>query len=163
MRLLDSKFGHFCFAAACALSFSPSAVAQQPKVDEPPREYFPNKFDEIPAFFSWSDVIARLDNVAIRFQRERSDIVLYLLSYAGRRTCVGQADQFNLRAKSYLVRRGVASRRVILIDGGYLEKPRLDVWMLPNSVSPPDADPNIDRALVHVSRCATRAAKRRRA
>jgi hypothetical protein len=121
----------------------------------------PRKFDEIPAYFPWSDVMARLDNVAINFQREPSNRVLYLIAYAGRQACVGQADDFNLRAKRYLVRRGVASTRVILIDGGYLEKPMLDVWMLPSHVYPPEAVPNIDRELLHVRNCRKRSPVRR--
>ena len=121
----------------------------------------PRKFDEIPAYFPWSDVIARLDNVAINFQREPSDIVLYLIAYAGRRSCFGYADDLNLRAKKHLVRRGVASTRVILIDGGYLEKPMLDVWMLPSRVYPPEAVPNIDRKLLRVRNCGKRSSVRR--
>ena len=121
----------------------------------------PSKFDEIPAYFPWSDVTARLDNVAINFQREPSKIVLYLIAYAGRRSCVGYADDLNLRAKRHLVRRGVASTRVILIDGGYLENPMLDVWMLPSHVYPPEAVPNIDRKLVRVRDCRKRSSVRR--
>ena len=116
----------------------------------------PRKFDEIPAYLAWSDVMVRLDNVAINFQREPSDIVLYLIAYAGRRSCVGYADELNLRAKRHLVRRGVASTRVILIDGGYLEKPMIDVWMLPSRVYPPEAVTNIDRKLVRVRNCGKR-------
>ena len=121
----------------------------------------PRKFDEIPAFFPWSDVMARLDNVATNFQREPTNIVLYIIAYAGRQACLGQADDLNLRAKKYLVRRGVASTRVILIDGGYLEKTMLDVWMLPSDVYPPQAEPNIDRKLVRVRNCGKRSSARR--
>jgi hypothetical protein len=122
----------------------------------------PRKFDEIPAYFPWSDVMARLDNVAITFRRESSDIVLYLIAYSGPRACIGDADRLNLRAKTYLIaKRGVDSRRVTLIDGGYLEKPMIDVWMVPTGVSPPEAVPNIDRKLVRVRNCGKRSSVRR--
>ena len=121
----------------------------------------PRKFDQIRATLPWSDMMARLDNVAINFQRESPEMLLYLVSYAGPRSCVGYADDLNLRAKKYLVRRGVASTRVLLIDGGYLEKPTLDVWMLPSHVYPPQAEPNIDRKLVRVRNCAKRSVVRR--
>ena len=122
----------------------------------------PRKFDEIRTLAP-GDLAARLDNVAINFQRESLDIVLYLIAYAGRRACVGDADRLNLRAKTYLVsKRGVASQRVILMDGGYLDRPVLDVWMLPSHVSPPSAMPNIDRKLVRVKNCAKRTSVRRR-
>ncbi|HEV2884973.1 MAG TPA: hypothetical protein VGW36_08955, partial [Pyrinomonadaceae bacterium] len=52
----------------------------------------PRKFDEIRANQPWSDVMARLDNVAISFQRESSDLVLYVISYAGPKSCIGYAD-----------------------------------------------------------------------
>ena len=107
--------------------------------------------------------MARLDNVAITFRRE-PDLVLYLIAYAGRQACVGDADRLNLRAKTYLVaKRGVDSRRVILIDGGYLDKPMIDVWMVPSGVSPPEAVPNIDQKLVRVRNCGKRSPVRRRA
>lgn len=120
----------------------------------------PRKFDEVRTL-EWTDLMARLDNVAINFQQEPSNILLYLIAYAGQQACIGQADDLNLRAKKYLVRRGVASTRVILIDGGYLEKPMLDVWMLPSHVYPPEAVLNIDRKVVRVRNCKKRSSVRR--
>jgi hypothetical protein len=118
------------------------------------------KFDEIPAV-PWSDVMARLDNVAITFQRERSPILLYLIAYSGPRACIGDADRLNLRAKNYLVKRGVAAQRIVLMDGGYLEQPMIDVWMVPSHLSPPEAVPNIDGKLVRVKNCTKRSTARR--
>jgi hypothetical protein len=120
----------------------------------------PRKFDEIPAS-PWSDVMARLDNVAINFQRAPSNRLLYLISYSGQRSCVGDADRLNLRAKTYLVKRGVTSERIVLMDGGYLDKSRIDVWMWPSNVFPPAAVPNIDRKLVRVKNCTRRSTARR--
>ena len=149
-----------CLAVAFVCLLHTSG-AQQPKVEEPIRDYF--KFDEIPAYFPWTDVMARLDNVAIRFQKLPADQNLYLIAYAGPRACMGYADRLDLRAKTYLVtRRAVSSTRVVLMDGGYLAKPRLDVWMLPSPLLP-SAMPNIDVKLLHVRHCAKSTAKRRRA
>ncbi len=121
----------------------------------------PRKFDEIPAY-PWSDVMARLDNVAIAFRRESSDSVLYLIACAGRQGCVGDADRLNSRAKNYLVaKRGVDSRRIILMDGGYLRRPMIDIWISPSYGSPPPAVPNIDRKLVGVRNCRKRSVIRR--
>ena len=107
--------------------------------------------------------MARLDNVAIRFQKLPSDQNLYLIAYAGSRACVGEADRLNLRAKTYLVtRRGVSSTRVVLMDGGYLSKPTLDVWILPSFLLP-SAMPNLDRRLVHVRNCGKTRSKHGRA
>ncbi len=120
------------------------------------------KFDEIRSL-AWPDLMARLDNVAINFQQQSSQTVLYLLAYSGPHACVGDADRLNLRAKTYLVaKRGIDSRRIILIDGGYLDTPVLEVWMLPSDISPPTAMPNIDRKLVRVKHCARQTSARRR-
>jgi hypothetical protein len=109
------------------------------------------KFDEIRTLAS-GDLAARLDNVAINFQRQSPAIVLYLIAYAGPRSCLDQANRLNVRAKNYLVaKRGVASRRVILINGGYLDRPMLEVWMLPADVTKPDPMPNIDRSRLRTS------------
>jgi hypothetical protein len=131
--------------------FSPSSAFGQ----------HPRKFDEIRTL-SWPDLMARLDNVALSFQRESPDIVLYLIAYAGPRTCAGQADRLNLRAKQYLVaKRRVASQRIFLMDGGYLDQRQLDVWILPSHVYPPEAVTNIDRKLVRVRNCGKRSSVRR--
>jgi len=120
------------------------------------------KFDEIRTL-EWPDLMARLDNVAINFQSQSSDIVLYLIAYSGPHGCAGQANRLNLQAKTYLVaKRGVHSRRIILIDGGFLDKRMIDVWMLPSHVSPPQAAPNIDQKLIRLRNCRKRLPVRRR-
>jgi len=121
----------------------------------------PRKFDEIRTLFA-QDLRARLDNVAIVLQREAPDMLVYLIAYAGSRSCVGDADRLNLRAKTHLVtKRGLASQRIFVMDGGYLDQPQLDVWMLPAHVYPPEAVPNIDRKLVRVRTCGKRSSVRR--
>jgi len=160
MRLLHSHVRIICLAVACTTLLNTSS-AQQAKDEQPVRDYF--KFDEIPAYFPWSDVMARLDNVAIRFKNAPADQNLYLIAYAGSRACIGEADRLNRRAKTYLVTtRGISSTRVVLMDGGYLSKPTLDVWILPSYLSP-SAMPNLDRRLMRVRNCGKRAPKHRRA
>ena len=53
----------------------------------------------------WSDEKARLDNVVTHRLEGASDSVMYLVSYGGRRSCVGEARARALRAKNYLVNR----------------------------------------------------------
>jgi hypothetical protein len=162
MRLIPMSNRIILFAALFTLSSCVSVIGQQPKVDQPSREVLFTKFDEIHTL-AWPDLMARLDNVAITFQQAPANGVLYLIAYAGPRACVGEAGRLNLRAKTYLVtKRGVASTRVLLMDGGYLDKPVLDVWILPFG-PPPDAMPNIDHTLVHARNCTKRARMRRRA
>jgi hypothetical protein len=121
----------------------------------------PRNFAEIRTL-SGQDLRARLDNVAIVLRGESPEMLVYLIAYAGPRSCIGDADRLNFRAKQYLVsKRGVAPQRVFLMDGGYLDEPVLDVWMLPAHVYPPEAMPNIDRKLVRVRNCGKRLAARR--
>ncbi len=148
------------FVALCTFSAGGYAFGQEPFSQEPGEVLF-KKFDEIHAFSS-PDLHARLDNVAISFQPNSSDGLLYLIAYSGPRACVGDADRLNLRAKTYLAKRGVDSRRVVLIDGGFLDMAVLDVWMLPSHVSPPEPMPNIDRTQVHLKNCTKRSSIRRR-
>ena len=160
MRLLLMNIRLIFFATLFALLSCVSLVGQEPKVDQSTREVLFSKFDEIHTLAS-RDLIARLDNVAITFQRAPANAMLYLIAYAGPRACVGESDRLNLRAKTYLVaQRGVASTRMLLMDGGYLDKPVLDVWILPSG-PPPDAMPNIDRKLVHARDCTKRRMRRR--
>ena len=121
----------------------------------------PRKFDEIRTL-SGQDLRARLNNVAIVLQREAPDMLVYLIAYAGSHSCVGDADRLNLRAKTYLVtKRRVASQRIFLMDGGYLDQSQLDVWMLPSHVYPPEAVTNIHRKLVRVRNCGKSSSVRR--
>jgi hypothetical protein len=71
---------------------------------------------------SWEDERARLDNFAIALQNDPASIG-YIIVYAGRRACVGEAKNRTLRAKKYLAQtRGIATSRIKLIDGGYREE-----------------------------------------
>src|SRR5947207_5129205 len=58
----------------------------------------PRKFDEYGKLV-WSDEKARLDNAAITLQRESPEIAMFLVAYAGRHACIGEAQKRNLRAK----------------------------------------------------------------
>ena len=66
---------------------------------------------------------AVLDTFAVRLH-QAPDEVGYILVYAGRRSCVGEAQLRGMRMKQYLVEhRGVEWSRVIWKDAGYLDDP----------------------------------------
>jgi hypothetical protein len=66
---------------------------------------------------------AILDNFAIELHNAPDEIG-YLIVYAGRRTCAGDAQARGMRMKKYLVEyRGVEWNRVIWKDAGYLDEP----------------------------------------
>ena len=71
---------------------------------------------------SWEDEKAHLDNFAIALQHH-PDSIGYIIVYAGRRACVGEAKDRALRAKKYVVEtRGIRASRITWIDGGYREE-----------------------------------------
>ncbi len=71
---------------------------------------------------SWDEEKAHLDNLAITLQHD-SNLIGYLIVYAGRRACSGEAKDRALRAKKYMVEtRGIEENRIKWIDGGYREE-----------------------------------------
>ena len=66
---------------------------------------------------------AVLDSFSIALLNKPNDIG-YIIVYAGRRACSGEAQARAMRMKKYLVEyRGVEWNRVIWKDGGYLKQP----------------------------------------
>ena len=68
----------------------------------------------------WEDEKSRLDSFAVALQQS-PELDGYILVYAGRHSCVGEALSRAGRAKKWVVKRGVEEDRVILKDGGYRE------------------------------------------
>lgn len=103
----------------------------------------------------WSDEKARLDNVVTHNLEGTGDTVMYLVSYGGRRACVGEARTRALRATNYLVnRRGLPPHRVVWIDGGYRERREVEVWVLPRNQSVKYlASPTVDKIEVRFKHC----------
>ncbi len=160
------RFSHFHMTLVfglmlCAASpFGASAYAQT-KPCPPEVICDPRKFDEY-GTLAWSDEKARLDNAAITLQRESPDIVMFLVAYAGRHACIGEARNRNVRAKNYLVaKRGVAPNQIVLMDGGYQNKPLVEIWILPRDVKP-YPNPTVDRNDVALKNCAKRNAVHRK-
>jgi len=110
---------------------------------------FPTYADDFRKFDEWGDLPfsnekARLDNIAIQWHNEPSTIV-YLIIFAGRTACVGEAKARGARAKNYLVgKRRVQARHVVVIDGGYKESVLTEVWFLPPNVSAPTVFPEFN-------------------
>lgn len=99
----------------------------------------PRKFDEF-GDINCEDEYARLDNFAVsllEMPNTRGVIVFYggkvFRSKLPRR---GDAVARAARMKPYLVeRRGIPASRVVVINGGYAENWRVDLWILPPEAS----------------------------
>lgn len=74
-----------------------------------------------------------------------NDNNIWLIVYAGRDSERGYSYTRAKKLKDELIADGVAARRIIALDGGYMEKPLFDFWIVPFGAQPPTPKPTIDR------------------
>jgi PEGA domain len=142
---------------ACRVTTSAPTTVTRKEV--PPPEC--RKFDEFPSI-AFDDTKARLDNLAIELQNA-PDATAYIFVYAGRNSRTGQADALGRRAADYLVNsRGVDSRRINIINGGYREEDFIEIWICPPGATSPQASPTVQPGDVQPTRERTRPRRPRR-
>jgi hypothetical protein len=92
-----------------------------------------------------SDLIARLDNLAIQLQDE-PNARAFLIVYRSRRDLPGLSNRYAHRMKDYLVEtRGISSERVVTVDGGIAECLTQELWVvLPGGAPKPRTDAYFD-------------------
>src|SRR5882724_455754 len=100
-----------------------------------------SKFDEF-GDIKCEDEYARLDNFAIQLQHEpqaKGVIIFYGgKTFRGRLPKRGEAEARAARLKPYLVRRrGIPTNQVVVINGGYAEQWRAELWVVPPGASMP--------------------------
>ncbi len=105
------------------------------------------KFDEF-GDIKCEDEMARLDNFAIQLQHEpqaRGVIIFYGGKiFRGKLPRHGDAAARAARLKPYVVnRRGIPAAQVIVINGGYAEEWRVEIWIIPPGATLPVAQPTI--------------------
>lgn len=101
------------------------------------------KFDEF-GTLKTADLHSHLDNYAIRLQSEPG-AQGYVITYGGRTSTTTAAKTAGEKVKKYLGDvRGIDYSRIVLVDGGYREKPFTELWILPYKGSkPPTATPTV--------------------
>lgn len=115
-------------ALCLLLQFSQLAVAQTNapaarKIDE---------FGDI----QHSDLIARLDNLAIELQNEPGARA-FVIVYRSRRDLAGLSNRFALHIKDYLVNsRNIPPERVVTVDGGVALCLTQELWVVPVGAAP---------------------------
>ena len=67
----------------------------------------------------WKDEQGPLDHFA-EILKNSPELVGYIVVYAGRISCPGEAKYRAERAKKWVVKQGVNADRVIAVDGGYM-------------------------------------------
>lgn len=101
-----------------------------------------SKFDDY-GDVNCEDEWARLDNFAFGLAQYPAAIG-YIIFYGGRRfrgrlPKRGEAAARAARIKPYLVqRRGIASDRITVINGGYAESFHVELWIVPPGAVPPE-------------------------
>lgn len=99
---------------------------------------------------SWADEKAHLDNFAIALKHD-SDSIGYIIVYAGRRTCLGEAKDRAMRAKKYIIQtRGIPVSRIKLIDGGYREEVTVVLQPAPRAAPKLTASPTVKPSEVQI-------------
>ena len=106
-----------------------------------------SKFDEF-GDVNCEAEMARLDNLAVNLQSV-PDNKAVIIFYGGRRfrgrlPRRAEAAARVARIKAYLVqRRGISAEQVIVIDGGYMEEWKAQIWLVPPGASMPTPQPTI--------------------
>ncbi len=92
---------------------------------------------------SYDDQKARLDNLAVELQNDPTTRT-YIFAYGGRTSPVGQAERLLARARDYLVtQRGIDASRITMANGGFREEDCVEVWIVPQGATPPQATPTV--------------------
>lgn len=108
----------------------------------PPRESPSREFD-VCCSCSFDDQKARLDNLGIELQNDPTT-TSYIIAYAGRTSRAGQAEKLLARAKDYLVsKRNIDPARLVILNGGYREEDCVELWVVPQGATPPQATPTV--------------------
>lgn len=94
------------------------------------------KIDEF-ADIEASDLIARLDNLAIELQNE-PHARCFLMVYRTRRDLPGLSNRYAHRMMDYLVSfRGISPERIVIVDGGIASCLSQELWIVPIGAAPP--------------------------
>ncbi|HEX8847142.1 MAG TPA: hypothetical protein VF791_21035 [Pyrinomonadaceae bacterium] len=93
------------------------------------------KFDEFGDIY-FSDLAARLDNLAVQLQQEPNTRG-FLIVYRSRRDLPGLNNRLAYRMKHYLTHsRGIPPERVVTVDGGVASCLTQEFWIVPIGATP---------------------------
>jgi hypothetical protein len=125
----------------CICMFPAMASAQEPS-NRPALIMEPERFDQ------WGDIRlndekAHLEKLAIQ-AKEWPLSTIYFVIHAGQIACVGEAKARGIRAKNYLVRRGISSDRIVWTDGGWRKAVSVQVWIWPPELGKPKVPADVN-------------------
>ena len=126
--------------ALCLCVFAAVVRAQEPST---PVILKPDKFAEWSGDIPFDDEKSHLDKVAAQ-AKEWSLSIIYIVVHAGRTACVGEAKARGIRAKDYLMSRGISLERIVWIDAGWRNHATVEVWIYPPQLGKPSFDSDLD-------------------
>jgi len=96
----------------------------------------PLKFDEF-GVIPCSEEIARLDNYGSQLRKVTNALAVVII-YGGRLgTREGEVAAHLFAIRDRLVNQNsIDTSRIIILDGGFLERPRIQLWMIPSQARP---------------------------
>lgn len=120
---------------ACSLLCLNHFADAQTNIPAPQNTPVARKIDEFGDIL-YSDLIARLDNLAIELQNE-PNARGFLIAYRTRRDLPGLSNRLALGMRSYLVNeRGISAERIIAVDGGVASCLTRELWIAPVGTAP---------------------------
>jgi hypothetical protein len=142
---------HFAILISLAL-WNVSAQQRQPAISD---IFEFDEYEELP----FAEEKARLDNIVVE-QKKHPGSVIFLMVYAARHGCRGQAQTHALRARRYVIKKhGIAPEQIVWLDGGYRERLLVVTWILPWEYPPPTPTGTIPKAEVKLRDCKSKGSK----
>ncbi|MDQ3820526.1 MAG: hypothetical protein M3362_22980, partial [Acidobacteriota bacterium] len=130
------------FLIALFTTSATSAVQTNSPLQEKVVDLSPRKVDDF-EYLDTDSEGARLDAFAIELGKEPQSRG-YIISYNQRDIPPGRFLRRIYGDKHYLVNyRGIEPNRLVVVNGGYREKFRTELWLVPNGASPPKPTPTI--------------------
>jgi outer membrane protein OmpA-like peptidoglycan-associated protein len=124
------------FARQCSVSSS-GTTAVIKKIE-------PRKIDEYSGRLNPKDQYNRLDKFADELKSDSASTA-YIITYGDRKSSIAIAQKTADAASQYLVtKRGIVSKRITVVIGGYRENQTVELWIVPAGVQPPAASPTVD-------------------
>jgi hypothetical protein len=125
--------------ATCAQMNTVEAIVKKPPpiIDIPPIPV--DEFDSV----SFDDDKARFDNFAIQLLN-RPDAQGYIIVYQGTGKNAQSAEKASRRALNYLTKnKGIDPRRISITSGGFHNKTRYELWVIPAGAGYPTPRPTV--------------------
>ena len=142
--------------AACSQTAQASTFVRPPEHHEHPSKQF-----DVCCSCSFDDQKARLDTLGVELKNDPT-AATYIIAYGGRTSRIGEADLLGDRARKYLMTdRGIDESRITVMNGGFRETDCVELWIVPNGATPPQATPTVQAGDVRPAAPTRRGGRRR--